>query len=138
MNKVILTGRLCSDVDVKTAKSGKTVAKYRLAVNREGRQDGEQQADFLNCVVFDKGAEFAQKYLRKGVKIAIEGRIQTGSYDKDGVRHYTTDIMVQRCEFCESKGASSTDNVIKMPESSLPKSDVNGFVPVEDDEDLPF
>lgn len=108
MNKVILIGRLTSDPEVMNTQSGKAVARYRLAVDRQRKKDGQQEADFISCVAWDKGAEFASRYLTKGTKIAVEGRIQTGSYEKDGVKHYTTDVIVERQEFCESKNAAQT------------------------------
>lgn len=111
MNKVILMGRLTRDPEVRYSQGGDSslaVARYSLAVDRAGRGNGQDQqtADFINCVAFGKQGEFAEKYLRKGMKIAIEGRIQTGSYtNKDGNKVYTTDIVVDRHEFCESKGS---------------------------------
>lgn len=108
MNKWLGTGRLCGDPEMTNTQSGTAIAKYRLAVNRDFKKEGQPEADFLNCICFAKTAEFAQKYLHKGMKIAVEGRIQTGSYDKDGVRHYTTDIVVDRHEFCERRDAQET------------------------------
>ena len=105
MNLVILTGRLCNDPELRYTQSGTPVASYRLAVDRPKR-DGKSEADFLNCITWRANAEFASKYLRKGMKIAVEGRIQTGSYEKNGVKQYTTDIIVERHEFCESKGST--------------------------------
>nr|DAN91607.1 MAG TPA: Single strand binding protein [Caudoviricetes sp.] len=96
MNKVMLIGRLVADPEIRYTQSGKAVASYRLAVDRPFKQDGQQEADFINCVAWGKTGEFAGNYLRKGTKIAVEGRIQTGSYEKDGVKHYTTDIVVDR------------------------------------------
>ena len=134
INKVILIGRICAEPDISNAKTGNMIAKYRLAVNRDRKKDGQQEADFLNCVAFGKGAEFAQNYLHKGMKIAVEGRIQTGSYDKDGVKHYTTDIIVDRHEFCESKGGDSYER----EERQAIRDEANGgFTEVEDSE-LPF
>ncbi len=112
MNKVILMGRLTKDPEVRYSQ-GETpmaVARYTLAVDRrQARNNGnEQTADFINCVAFGRAGEFAERYFRKGTKIAITGRIQTGSYtNKDGVRVYTTDIVVEEQEFAESKNASS-------------------------------
>ena len=112
MNKVILMGRLTRDPEVRYSQ-GETpmaVARYTLAVDRrQARNNGnEQTADFINCVAFGRAGEFAERYFRKGTKIAITGRIQTGSYtNKDGVRVYTTDIVVEEQEFAESKNASS-------------------------------
>ncbi len=110
MNKVILIGRLCNDVETRTTQSGKTVASYRLAVDRQFKQDGQPEADFLNCVAFGSNGEFAGKYLHKGMKVAIEGRIQTRTYDdKDGKRVYVTEIIVEHHEFCEKKEASDSN-----------------------------
>lgn len=97
MNKVILIGRLTDEPDY-TEKGETKIARYTLAVDRT--KDG---ADFPHCVTFGKGAEFADKYLHKGTKIAVTGRIQTGSYEKDGRKVYTTDVVVDSHEFCEKK-----------------------------------
>lgn len=103
MNKVILVGRLTRDPEVRQARET-TVARYALAVDRRGKKD---EADFINCVVFGKGAEFAEKYLKKGTKIAVSGHIQTGSYkNNEGRTVYTTDVVVEDQEFCESKKAA--------------------------------
>lgn len=108
MNKVILIGRLCTEVETRRTNSGKAVASYRLAVDRQFKQDGQPEADFLNCVAFGNIGEFAGKYLTKGVKIAIEGRIQTRTYDgNDGKKVYVTEIIVEHHEFCEKKAESS-------------------------------
>lgn len=132
MNRVVLAGRLTADPDIRHTGGAEdlAVARYRLAVDRRvARNNGEQTADFINCVAFGKRAEFAEKYLRKGIKIMISGRIQTGSYkDKDGRTVYTTDVVVEDHEFCESKGAQETQT-----------SSDKEFVPVPDDLDgLPF
>lgn len=125
MNKVILIGRLTKDPDVRATQDGKMVARYTLAVDRMS-----EGADFIPCVAFSKGAEFAQKYLHKGMKIAVQGRIQTGSYtNRDGQKVYTTDVIVDAHEFCESKGTAA------------PAADADGFVNIPDgvdDEGLPF
>lgn len=133
MNKVILAGRLTADPEVRYAGDAEKmcVARYRLAVDRRVARnaDGHKEADFINCVAFKKNGEFAEKYLRKGMKIMISGRIQTGSYkDKEGRTVYTTDIVVEEHEFCESKGSGSSEPG-------------GGFAPVPDDADfegLPF
>ena len=115
MNKVILMGRLTKDPDIR--KAGETqVAKYSLAVDRRFKKD---EADFISCTAFGKGAEFAEKWLHKGTKVVVTGRIQTGSYEKDGRKVYTTDVIVEDQEFAESK---KTDD----------------FVDVSEDEGLPF
>lgn len=132
MNKVILIGRLTNAPEVSFTNGGLAIARYRLAVNRDRKKDGEQDADFLNIVVFGKGAEFAQKYLTKGMKIAIDGRIQTGSYEKDGVKRYTTDIIAERQEFVESKAAG-------FPlEAASPSTSFDAGFQQVDDNDLPF
>ena len=109
MNKVILMGRLTRDPDVRYSQgeNATAVARYTLAVDRRYRRDGDQTADFIGCVAFGRQAEFAEKYLRQGTKIAITGRIQTGSYtNRDGQKVYTTDVVVEEQEFAESKAAS--------------------------------
>ena len=110
MNKVILMGRLTRNPDVSYSQGEKAtcVARYTLAVNRRFRRDGEQDADFIRCVAFGRQGEFAEKYLKQGTKIVISGRIQTGSYtNRDGVKVYTTDVVVEEQEFAESKAAAS-------------------------------
>ena len=132
MNKVILIGRLTKDVETRYAGE-MAIARYTLAVDRKFKREGEPTADFINCVAFGKSGEFAEKYLKKGMKIAVTGRIQTGSYtDKDGKKVYTTDVIVEEHEFCESKG--SNDQVPTF------KPDANGFVSIPDgvEEELPF
>ena len=112
MNKVILMGRLTRDPDIRYSQgeNGTAVARYTLAVDRRFRRDGEQSADFIGCVAFGRAAEFAEKYFHQGTKIAITGRIQTGSYtNRDGNKVYTTDVVVEEQEFAESKAASSAN-----------------------------
>lgn len=134
MNKVILIGRLTADPDLKVTPSGTSVTRYRMAVDRPFSKDGKREADFISCVAFGKSAEFAGNHLNKGTKIAIEGRIQTGSYDKeDGTKVYTTDVIVDRHEFCESRNAASAPTAT----SSEPVFD-SGFSLPDDPEDLPF
>ena len=146
MNKVILMGRLMRDPEVRYSQ-GETplaIARYSLAVDRRGRnnQDG-QTADFINCVAFGRQGEFAEKYLRKGTKIAVTGRIQTGSYtNKDGVKVYTTEVVVEEQEFAESKAnqSGSTDNggFAPMP-GAAPVAAGEGFMNIPDGiEELPF
>ena len=140
MNKVILMGRIVRDADVRYsngANGSTAVAKYTLAVDRKFKQDGQPTADFINCVAFGKLGEFAEKYLHKGVKIAVVGRIQTGSYtNKDGQKVYTTDVVVEEQEFCESKSNQQSQN------NDRPQpSNGDGFMNIPDnlgDEGLPF
>ena len=106
MNKVVLSGRLCADPDVRYTQSETSmcIARYRLAVDRIGAKEGEQQADFINILALGKKGEFAEKYLKKGIKVIVAGKIQTGSYtNKDGVKVYTTEVLVDDQEFAESK-----------------------------------
>lgn len=110
MNKVILMGRLTKDPDMR-GEGTSLVARYTLAVDRRYQKDGEQQTDFISCVAFGKGAEFAEKYLKKGTKIVVCGRIQTGSYtNKDGAKIYTTDVIVEEHDFAESKNSSGSSS----------------------------
>ena len=157
MNKVILMGRLVRDPEVRYSQGADAlaVARFTLAVDRRFRKagaEGEQTADFLRCVAFGKQAEFAEKYLHQGVKIALTGRIQTGSYvNRDGVKVYTTDIMVEDLEFAESKAASENyrASMPSQPSSAgAPSGDapsggadaLQGFMNIPEtlDEDLPF
>lgn len=141
MNKVVLMGRLTRDPEVRyvSGENATAIARYTLAVDRRFKRDSEQSADFINCVVFGKGAEFAEKYLKQGTKIAAIGRIQTGSYtNKDGQRVYTTDVVVEEQEFAESKNSSGgeTSSVKK----SAAKTDSDGFMNIPDgvEDELPF
>lgn len=137
MNKVILIGRLTADPDVTTTANGSTITKYTLAVNRTYKKEGQPDADFPRCTCFGASAEFAANYLVKGSKIAVEGRIQTGSYEKDGVKHYTTDVIVDRHEFCESKRSSDSSQSTSLPADPLDRVTSFDIVDV-DDGDLPF
>lgn len=109
MNKCILIGRLTTDPEIRATQSNTTVANYTLAVDRGIKSaDGQQQTDFIDCVAFGKGGEFAQKHLHKGTKIAIEGRIQSRNWeDKQGNKRKSVEVIVDRHEFCESKGGNS-------------------------------
>ena len=133
INRVILIGRLVADPELRYTQSNTAVASYRLAVDRIKKAEGQQEADFINIVAWGKSGEFASKYFHKGMKVGVEGRIQTGSYEKDGVKHYTTDVVVERQEFCESKSSSDYD-------PNLQGNGGNGFQELtdEDDGDLPF
>lgn len=139
MNKVLLMGRLTRDPEVRYTQgdSSTAVARYSLAVDRRFKREGDQTADFINCVTFGKGAEFAEKYLRQGTKILIVGRIQTGSYiNRDGVKVYTTDVVVEEQEFAESKAAHDNGNASE-PQNA---ASGDGFTNIPDgiDEELPF
>lgn len=140
MNKVILMGRLTRDPDIRytqpnSAQEQTCIARYSLAVNRRFNRDGEQKVDFIGCVAFGRQAEFAEKYLRKGTKIALTGRIQTGSYtNRDGQKVYTTDVAIEEQEFAESKTAGQTAQQNPAPVSE------DGFMEIPDglEEELPF
>ena len=124
MNKAILMGRLTKDPEIR-ATENTTIAMYSLAVDRKFKRDGEPTADFITCKAFGRCGEFAEKYLHKGTKIAVVGRIQTGSYtNKDGNKVYTTDVIVDEHEFVESKANNQapTENTdfSDMPDADLP------------------
>ena len=150
MNKVILMGRLTRDPEVRysAGDNAMAVARFSLAVDRRRRANGgdEQTADFINCVSFGRQAEFAEKYLRKGTKLVVTGRIQTGSYtNKDGVKVYTTDVVVEEQEFAESKGSADVNRgnsgfqaAAPAPAPAFDAGD--GFMNIPDgiDEELPF
>lgn len=137
MNKTILLGRLTRDPKVTWTQGNPSncVARFTLAVDRRYKREGEDNADFISCVVFGKTAEFAEKYLNQGTKIAGWGRIQTGSYtNKDGQRVYTTDVVLEEVEFAESKAAAQNSR----PEPAQKDSD--GFMNIPDglEDGLPF
>lgn len=147
MNKVILCGRLTKDPEVRYSSGDKqtAIARYNLAVDRRFKSQGEEQtADFINCVVFGRGAEFAEKYLHQGTKIIAEGRIQTGSYiNKDGKRVYTTDVVVENQEFAESKATSNNSYKKEngyAPYKPEPAQAADGFMNIPDaiEDELPF
>lgn len=137
MNKVNLLGRLTRDPEIRYSQGNDqmAIARYTLAVDRRFKREGEQTADFISCVAFGKAAEFTEKYLKKGTKIAVTGRIQTGSYtNRDGQKVYTTDVVIEEQEFAESKAAASGEN--EQPASCDPQ----GFMSIPDgiEDDLPF
>lgn len=146
MNKVVLMGRLTRDPEVRYSQGENSlaIARYSLAVDRRFKRDGEATADFINCVVFGKSAEFTEKYFRQGMRVTICGRIQTGSYtNKDGVKVYTTEVVVEEQEFAESKAASEANrgSFQSNSPSPAPSADAgDGFMNIPDgiDEELPF
>ena len=138
-------GRLTRDPEVRQSQgeSATAVARYTLAVDRRFNRNGDENtADFINCVAFGRAGEFAEKYFRKGIKIAVTGRIQTGSYtNKDGVRVYTTDVVVEEQEFAESKNSSSSgEGGFAGGSRPEPAAAGDGFMNIPDgiDEELPF
>ena len=164
MNKVVLMGRLTRDPEVRYSQgdAATAVARYTLAVDRRFRRQGDEQtADFISCVSFGKTAEFVERYLKQGTKIAGCGRIQTGSYtNRDGVKVYTTDVIVEEQEFAESKAVSQQNNSYRAPAAAAPApapaaysaspapapmpaapdTSADGFMNIPDsiDEELPF
>ena len=147
MNKVIEIGRLTKDPEIRYSQgaSSTCIARYTLAVDRKFKQEGQPTADFINCIAFGKLGEFAEKYLHKGVKIAVVGRIQTGSYtNKDNQKIYTTDVVVEEQEFAESKNSNNNDNNgnrnNRNSGNANPYVDSDGFMNIPDgiDEELPF
>ena len=135
MNKIILTGRLTRDPEMRYSANNTAIATYTLAVNRPFRQNSEQQADFLRCVTFASTAQFAEKYLAKGMRVAVEGRIQTGSYtNQEGQKIYTTDVEVERQEFLEKRA----DNGQQSPDNANNYDDRFMDIPDGIDEGLPF
>jgi len=143
MNKVILMGRLTRDPSVRytqqnSSQESMCVARYTLAVDRRGSREGQQSADFISCVAFGKNGEFAEKYLRQGMKMAVVGRIQTGSYtNRDGQKVYTTDVVIEEQEFAESKKAAGEQQTGSNEGYSVTD---DGFMNIPDgiDEELPF
>ena len=149
MNRVILMGRLTRDPNISYSQGGDNmaIARFTLAVDRRGRrQDGtdQQNADFISCVAFGRQAEFAEKYLRQGTKIAVTGRIQTGSYtNREGQKVYTTDVVLDDIEFAESKnaqGGGESNYSYQAPSRPAPSAAGDGFMNIPDgiDEELPF
>ena len=137
MNKIILMGRLTRDPEIRSG-NGTAIARYSLAVDRRFKRDGDPEVDFFNCTVFGKGAEFAEKYLAKGTKIVVTGRIEQDNYtNKDGQKVYSWQVIVDEQEFAESKTAASAQPAQKKDEGFV---DVSDFVNIADgiEEDLPF
>lgn len=150
MNKVILMGRLVKEPEVRYSQGAEpiAVARYTLAVNRRFKRQGEPEADFINCVAFGKTGEFAEKYFKKGQLVAITGRLQVRSWDKDGERRYATEVIIEEQHFAESKnsqpaaaeqGRKDTGEGKAAKENGQAPAD--GFYPINEgveDEDLPF
>ena len=154
MNKAILMGRLTRNPDIRYTQGENPVciARYTLAVDRRFKRDGEQEADFISCVAFGRQAEFAEKYLQKGTKVVISGRIQTGSCtNREGVKIYTTDVVVEEQDFAESKAFASGNETDGRPAAagSLPEKEEtaenqppsqDGFMTIPEgiEDELPF
>lgn len=148
MNKVILMGRLTRDPEIRYSQNTNSrgestaIARYSLAVDRRFKRDGEPDADFFNCTVFGKQAEFAEKYLKQGTKILVTGRVQNDNYtNKDGQKVYSVQIMVDEQEFAESKNASGDSGSYQRQAAPSPAAAVgDGFMNIPDgiDDELPF
>lgn len=144
MNKVNLIGRLTADPEVRYTQGDQPmcIASYRLAVERRGKKaEGQQNADFISIKAFGKGGEFAEKYLHKGMKVAVSGHIQTGSYtNRDGQKVYTTDVIADEQEFCESKAANDTAQNYTPKETQKETPPIDDFMSIPNgiDEELPF
>ena len=145
MNKVILMGRLTRDPDVRYSQGENpmAIARYTLAVDRRFKRDGEQSADFINCLAFGRSAEFAEKYFKQGTKIAVSGRIQTGSYtNREGVKVYTTEVVIEEQEFAESRAESDANraNYQYQTSAGTTPDEGDGFMNIPDgiDDELPF
>ena len=135
MNKVILSGRICTDVELKTTESNVNVCSFKIAVSRRFKNaEGKYDADFPSCVAWRSNAEFISKYFKKGDPIELCGSIQTRTYEKDGQKVYVTEVVVDESGFVVSKKAEGTTDAAQ----SVPKND--GFVEMPNDvnDDLPF
>lgn len=137
MNSVQLVGRLTRDPEIRYTDGGSTIARFSLAVDRRYKSENGPTADFPNCVAFGRTAEFIEKYFRKGMRMGCQGRIQTGSYtNNDGQKVYTTDVVVESCEFVEAKASQQSEE----NNDGFGPEDENGFMNIPDDidEELPF
>ena len=138
MNSVQLVGRLTRDPEVRYTEGGTSIARFALAVDRKFKSENGPTADFPNCVAFGKTAEFIEKYFHQGMRMGCNGRIQTGSYtNNDGQKVYTTDIVIESCEFVESK-KNSTESATESGGVGDPGPDGFMNIPDDIDEELPF
>jgi len=140
INRVILTGRLTKDIEIKATASGTNLASFTVAVDGFGRDQNNQpinQASFINCVAFNKQAQFLDAYCKKGTLVAVEGRLQTRSYDrKDGTKAYVTEVIVDKVENLSPKDSSQKDNGFSMNESESSGEETQSLS--FSDDDLPF
>ena len=135
MNRVILVGRLARDPELRTTNSGMSACRFSVAVDRRGAREGQPTADFISCIAFGKTGETINQYLGKGRRIALEGHIQTGSYEKDGVKRYTTDVIVDRFDFIDSRNDGQQGG--DQPAQPAIDDDPDFHI-MNDDDDLPF
>ena len=144
INRVVLVGRLTRDPELRKTQSGTSVCSFTMAVGRRASTQGQPDADFINCVAFGRTAEFAEKYLKQGTKMVVSGRIQTGSYtNRDGVKVYTTEVVIEEQDFAESKAAAAQNSSMGVPQPSAPQPSAaasDGFMNIPDglEEELPF
>ena len=143
MNKVIMMGRLTRDPEVRYSQgaSQTAIARFSLAVDRRWKREGEPDADFFNCTVFGRQADFVEKYLRKGIKIIVAGRIQNDNYtNKEGQKVYAVQIIVDEIEFAESKNAAATNGAVMQNTPSPSQATGDGFMSIPDgaEEEMPF
>jgi single-strand DNA-binding protein len=138
VNKIILSGRLCNDTDIRTTADGKTVARFNFAVNRRFKREGQPEADFFQCVAFGKTAEVLDRCnVNKGTKLLLWGEMQNNDFtDAEGIKHFRMQVLIEGFEFCESKSSGGSASADSSASDSLP-SEPSGFVPAVDD-DLPF
>ena len=135
MNRTILVGRLARDPELRITNGGMSVCRFTVAVDRRGAKEGQPTADFIGCIAFGKTAETINQYLGKGRRIALEGHIQTGSYEKDGVKRYTTDVIVDRFDFIDSRNDGQQGGT--QPAQPAIDDDPDFHI-INDDDDLPF
>ena len=148
MNNVTIMGRLAADPDIKwtNANPSLCVARYTLAVDRRFRRENEDTADFINCVAFGRNGEFVEKYFRQGMRVIISGHIQTGSYtDRDGVKRYTTEVVINQHFFCESRSGGAAESrgpgSVERRTQESAQTDNDGFMHIPEgvtDDELPF
>ena len=143
MNKVIMMGRLTRDPEIRYSQgvSQIAIARFSLAVDRKWKREGEPDADFFNCTVFGRQADFVEKYLRKGIKIIVAGRIQNDNYtNKEGQKVYAVQIIVDEIEFAESKNAAATNGAVMQNTPSPSQATGDGFMSIPDgaEEEMPF
>ena len=142
MNNFIFSGRLVGDPEVRYSSGAKStaIASFSVAVERDFKRDGEPTADFIKCVCFGKSAEAVEKYLTKGVKIIGSGSLQNNNYEKDGVKHYSIQVMLNKWEFAESKkaAAESAETEEQTPKAEKPSQDEFMPIPKNLDIDMPF
>lgn len=142
MNRAVLIGRLTKNPELRTTSNDKSVCSFSIAVAKDYKNtDGTYDADFINCIAFGKTAEMISKYFSKGNQLAVEGRIQTGSFtDKNGVKRYTTDIVTDKITFLERKNAQKSENTVqKETENTVEKDPFEEFgeqVSLDDNEFL--